>query len=80
MEKMDTSYNIIDELNYEQALAELESIVSALESGDNPLEKTLALFERGQLLAQHCSRLLEQAELKIQQISGEDLIDFPLMT
>lgn len=63
----------VEELTYEQALAELESIVAALESGDHALESALAFFERGQALARYCARLLEQAELKIQSLSGDEL-------
>ena len=60
-------------LSYEQALSELESIVTALESGERSLDETLALFERGQALAQYCVGLLDKAELKVQQLSGEVL-------
>ena len=65
----------VEELSYEQALAELESIVAGLETGDHALEASLAIYERGQLLARYCEKLLEQAELKIQSLSGEALID-----
>jgi exodeoxyribonuclease VII small subunit len=66
----------LDQKSYEQAFAELESIVAALESNDRPLEESLALYERGQLLARHCAALLDQAELKVQQLSGDRLEDF----
>lgn len=66
----------VEELTYEQALNELESIVLNLESNGHSLEESLAMFERGQILAQYCSQLLEQAELKIQTLSGEELVDF----
>jgi exodeoxyribonuclease VII small subunit len=66
----------VDQLSYEQAFHELEGIIDALESNDQTLESTLALFERGQALARHCANLLDQAELKVQQISGEELVDF----
>ncbi len=66
----------VEELSYEQALAELESIVASLESGEHTLEEALACFERGQALARHCTTLLDQAELKVQQLSGEDLEAF----
>jgi exodeoxyribonuclease VII small subunit len=62
------------ELPYEQALQELETIVAALEDDGRPLEESLALFERAQLLSRHCASLLDQAELKVQQIAGEDLV------
>jgi exodeoxyribonuclease VII small subunit len=63
----------VEDLTYEQALAELESIVAALESGDHALESALAFYERGQALARYCARMLEQAELKIQSLSGDGL-------
>jgi exodeoxyribonuclease VII small subunit len=61
----------VEDLTYEQALAELESIVAALEAGDHALESALAFYERGQALARYCARMLEQAELKIQSLSGD---------
>ncbi len=66
----------IDDLTYEQAFQELEGLVAKLESGDPPLEEALSLFERGQSLAAHCSRLLEQAELKLKALSPEGLGSF----
>ncbi len=65
----------VEALSYEQALKQLEEIVTALESGEHPLENAVALFERGQALARHCASLLDQAELKVRQISGEQIID-----
>ena len=52
----------VAELNYEQAFEELQEIVAALEEGAHTLDESLALFERGQALAQHCGQLLEQAD------------------
>ena len=66
----------IEDLSYEQAFAELEAIVSALETEESSLEDALALFERGQDLAHYCAGLLDKAELKVQQLSGQDLVDF----
>ena len=60
------------ELSYEQAFEELEGLVARLESGDLPLEESLKLFERGQLLASRCSQLLEQAELRLRQLAPDD--------
>jgi exodeoxyribonuclease VII small subunit len=62
-------------LTYEQALTELEGIVAALESGDHALEAGLELYERGQALVRYCARLLDQAELKIKSLSGEEWVD-----
>ena len=63
----------VEELSYEQALAELEDITRQLEENPPALEETLALFERGQALAKRCAGLLDQAELKVRQLSGEEL-------
>ena len=64
------------ELSYEEALAELEEIVAALEDEQNQLDDAIKLFERGQALAARCSVLLEAAELKVKQVAGDDLISF----
>ncbi|HKY54382.1 MAG TPA: exodeoxyribonuclease VII small subunit [Anaerolineales bacterium] len=66
----------IEELSYEEALAELEEIVSALESEQNQLEESIKLFERGQALAARCGALLEAAELKVKQVVGDDVLPF----
>jgi exodeoxyribonuclease VII small subunit len=66
----------IEELTYEEALAELEQIVEALESEQNPLEEAMMLFERGQALVKKCGVALESAQLKVQKIVGESLIEF----
>jgi exodeoxyribonuclease VII small subunit len=66
----------VEELTYEEALAELEEIVSALEGDQNQLEESIKLFERGQALAARCSELLEAAELKVKQVAGDEIIPF----
>jgi len=66
----------VDDLTYEEALAELENIVDSLEGEQNPLEEAMAQFERGQALVKRCSRLLEGAEMKVRELSGEQLSDF----
>ena len=59
----------IEDLTFEQAFEELEATVAKLEDGDLSLEESLALFERGQRLSAQCSRLLEQAELKVTELA-----------
>ena len=59
---------LIDDLSFEQAFQQLEEIVAQLEQGDLPLDQTLALHERGQKLAEHCARKLDEAELKVKEI------------
>lgn len=60
----------LSELSYEQAFSELESIVEAMESQQQPLDEALKLFERGQVLAQHCTSLLDHAELRIKELNA----------
>jgi exodeoxyribonuclease VII small subunit len=66
----------IDDLTFEQAFAELEETVRKLEEGGLALEESLALFERGQALAAHCSAQLDQAELKLRQLTPEGIVPF----
>ncbi len=67
---------LIENLNYEEAFAELEKIVAVLESGEKPLEESMSLFERGQALSKRCADLLDKAELKVKELAGEELTDF----
>ena len=57
-------------LTFEQAFAELEESVRTLERGDLPLEESLTLYERGQELSAYCAKLLDEAELKVQQVEA----------
>ena len=66
----------VEELTYEEALAELEQIVSALEGEQSQLEAAIQLFERGQALASRCGVLLEAAELKVKQVAGDSILPF----
>ena len=66
----------VEELSYEEALAELDQVVSALESEQSQLEDAIRLFERGQALAARCGVLLEAAELKVKQVVGEEVMAF----
>ena len=66
----------VEDLSYEEALAELEGIVESLEAEQNPLEESMRLFERGQALVVRCSALLESAQLKVQKLAGESLTPF----
>ena len=66
----------VEELTYEEALAELEEIVSALEGEQSQLEEAIKLFVRGQALASRCGVLLEAAELKVKQVAGDVILPF----
>lgn len=67
-------------LDYEAAVAELESLVERLEQGDISLEESLKLYEKGVLLTRDCQEELQTAEQKVQMLlqqSGQDtLVDF----
>jgi exodeoxyribonuclease VII small subunit len=58
----------IASLSFEQALAELETIVQELESGQAPLERSIEMYERGAKLKAHCESRLEAARLKVEKI------------
>ncbi len=55
--------------------ASWKSIVAALESNERALSEAMALYQRGQELAKYCAQQLEQAELKVQMIAGDEVID-----
>ena len=60
-------------LSFEQALAELEKIVSRMESGDLSLEQALAAHKRGLELARFCQQRLESAQQQVKVLEGEVL-------
>lgn len=67
----------IQDLPFEMAVAELESVVALLEGDSLTLDETVTLYERGRALAAHCQTLLDGASLKVEQLtraaSGEDV-------
>lgn len=73
--KAKTNQLLVEELSYEQALAELETIVASLEANKLSLENTMSLYERGQALTRHCIDLLDKAELRVKKLSGDSLLD-----
>ena len=56
-------------LSFEDALKELESIVSRLESGDAALDESIALYTRGDALRAQCEARLKDAQARIEKIS-----------
>lgn len=68
--------NKVENLAFEQAFAELEETVRKLEAGGLVLEESLALFERGQALTARCSTQLDEAELKVRQLSPQGVVPF----
>lgn len=59
----------IKDMSFERALKELEAIVGRLERGDVELEESIAIYERGEQLRDHCDRLLKQAEAKVEKLT-----------
>lgn len=59
-------------MTFEDALAELESVVQDLERGDITLDQSLARYERGVALLKDCFGQLKTAEAKIRELTGLD--------
>jgi exodeoxyribonuclease VII small subunit len=57
-------------MTFEQLYAELEETVRKLEAGNCSLAESVALFERSTQLAEQCNALLDQAELRVRQVTG----------
>tara|TARA_X000000368_G_C22366465_1_gene422858 strand:+ start:42 stop:260 length:219 start_codon:yes stop_codon:yes gene_type:complete len=62
-----------DEMTFEQAVEELDSIVQRIDKGDDDLEIMMAEHKRGQLLIARCKKLLETAQQQIKTIEAADL-------
>lgn len=63
--------NAETQMSFEQALARLEQVVQALDTGDQSLEESLKLFEEGNTLKQLCLQQLREAEAVIEQYSED---------
>ena len=61
--------------SFEKLFSELEETVAKLEAGDLALDDSLALFKRGTELAKKCAAMLDQAELRVKELSprGEEI-------
>jgi len=60
--------------NFENALSELESIVSQMEAGQLPLEQTITAYKRGNELLQYCQKTLVTAEQQVRILSENDTL------
>ena len=65
----DNSNMDVKRLPFERAIEELETIVKRLEEGKVPLEESLAIYERGEVLKRRCEELLRQAEARVEKIT-----------
>lgn len=62
----------VEEMSFEQAMSELEQVVSQLESGDVALEDSIRLYERGAALKARCAKKLAEAEEKVAAITLDE--------
>ena len=62
----------ISEMTFEQAMSELERIVTLLEKGDVPLEDSISLYEKGAELKKRCETKLKEAEQKVAAITLDE--------
>lgn len=59
----------LNDLTYEEAYVKMEEILKKLENGNIKLDESLSLYEEGIHLYKHCSKMLEEAELKISKFN-----------
>jgi exodeoxyribonuclease VII small subunit len=69
---MQNFQEIISKLTFEEALAELEKIVSKLESGKETLENAINHYEYGNALREYCEKKLSEAKLKVDSIIKQE--------
>ncbi|WP_342077311.1 exodeoxyribonuclease VII small subunit [Yoonia sp. SS1-5] len=62
----------VDEMSFEDAIKELETVVGQLERGDVALDESIALYERGAALKARCEAKLKEAEEKVAKITLGD--------
>ncbi|MGH2272776.1 exodeoxyribonuclease VII small subunit [Anaerohalosphaeraceae bacterium U12dextr] len=61
-----------DELSFEQAIDQLNQIVSRIEMGQVPLQESLEQYEKGMKLIRYCRGILQDAEKRIEMISAKE--------
>jgi exodeoxyribonuclease VII small subunit len=61
----------VEQMSFEEAMAELEKLVVQLEKGEVPLEESITLYERGEALKAHCEKKLKAAEEKVATITTD---------
>lgn len=59
----------VDDMSFEDAIKELETVVGQLERGDVALDESIALYERGAALKARCEAKLKEAEEKVAKIT-----------
>jgi exodeoxyribonuclease VII small subunit len=64
-----------ESLTFEDALQKIRDIVTALESGDLTLEESMAKYQEGSVLIDQCRSTIDNAELRITELTREDEAD-----
>ena len=64
-----------DKLTFEQAMAELDELVSRMEDGELSLDDSLKAFERGVMLTRKCQEALSQAELRVKTLTDANTLE-----
>ena len=68
--------SVAEPASFESAMAELEQLVAKMESGELPLEASVAAYQRGSELVQYCSAQLERVEKQVKVLEGDMLKPF----
>jgi exodeoxyribonuclease VII small subunit len=71
IQKPSVEVQIDPDLRYEQAVKELENLISDMESGKFSLEETLIAYQRGAALLKHCQGVLAQVEQQVRVFEAE---------
>lgn len=58
----------IENMTFEEALLELETIIKKIDTGQESLDSSIAAYERGAMLKAYCEKKLQEAKLKIEKI------------
>ncbi len=61
----------VDQLSFEEAMTELEQIVRDMELGKTGLEQSIEQYERGVALRDHCQKRLQEAQMRITQMTQQ---------
>mgnify|MGYP001162962845 CR=1 FL=1 len=58
----------LEQMNFEDAMKELENLVDSLDKGDVSLDEAIAAYDRGSQLKDHCQKKLNEAKMKVETI------------
>ncbi len=62
----------IEQMSFEEALSELETIVKKIDSGEQSLEESIKAYEKGAKLKKHCEQKLKEAKLKVEKVVEDE--------